>query len=316
MGPATDGILLIDKCRGETSHGVVKKIRFAFQDAGRVKVGHAGTLDPFATGLLIVLLGQGTKLSQFIMPGEKVYSAILELGVETDTLDLTGRVVATAAVPDMSLEYVRERAKRFVGKLHQVPPAYSAIRVKGKRAYELARKGRPVDLMAREITVHSLQVLSIDLPYIRLHIRCSSGTYIRSIGSELGKALGPGGRLSSLRRIKSGPFDVETALSSAEMDRGTAGPSLAERIIPMREAIPHMGEINVSSSTAEKVRQGCQPVWEKLMAGCDSTNGIESDFCNGWIKLVSDGRLAAILHVAPGNGGGRGRVNIERVFSL
>jgi tRNA pseudouridine55 synthase len=315
MGPATDGILLIDKCMGETSHGVVKKIRSAFQDENRLKVGHAGTLDPFATGLLIVLLGQGTKLSQFIMPGEKVYLATLELGVETDTMDLTGRVLATAAVPDMSLEHVREKAKRFVGKLHQVPPAYSAVRYQGKRAYQLARKGQAVELKAREITVHSFQILSVALPEMTIRIRCSSGTYVRRLASDLGKALGMGGHLRSLRRIRSGPFDVGEALSSAEIGDRVHGPSLSKRVIPMREAIPHMGEIIVSTKTAEKVRQGCQPAWEELMPGWDEKTDVSADLHDGWIKLVSGGGLVAILQVAAGDGGGHGRVKIERVFS-
>jgi tRNA pseudouridine55 synthase len=315
MGPATDGILLVDKCVGETSHSVVKKIRSVFQGENRVKVGHAGTLDPFATGLLIVLVGQGTKLSQFIMPGEKVYLATLELGIETDTLDLTGRVVATAGVPDMSLEHVRENAKQFVGRLRQVPPAYSAVRCQGKRAYQLARKGQRVHLEAREITVYSLQILSLDLPQIAMRIRCSSGTYVRCLASDLGKALGTGGHLRSLRRVRSGPFDVGEALSSEEIGGRVHGPSLSERVIPMREAIPHMGEILVGAKTAERVRQGCQPVWEELMSGRDEKTGVSADLYDGWIKLVSGGGLVAILQVAAGDGGGHGRVKIERVFS-
>jgi len=314
MGPATDGILLIDKCMGETSHGVVKKTRFAFGGANRAKVGHAGTLDPFATGLLILLVGQGTKLSQFIMPGQKVYSATLQLGVETDTLDLTGKVVATADVPAMTLEHVQETAKAFVGTLHQVPPAYSAVRYQGRRAYELARKGQAVELKAREVTVHSLRVLSVALPEITVHIRCSSGTYVRSLASDLGEALGTVAHLRSLRRIKSGPFDVREALSSAEIGR-IQGPSLLERVIPMREAIPQLGEISVSEHTAEKVREGCQPDWEELMLGWDEKADFSPDFQNGWIKLVSGGKLVAILQVAPGEGGRQGKAKIERVFA-
>jgi tRNA pseudouridine55 synthase len=315
MGPVTDGILLIDKGVGETSHGVVKKIRSAFRRESRVKVGHAGTLDPFATGLLIVLVGQGTKLSQFIMPGEKVYLATLELGIETDTLDRTGKVVAVSVVPDLSLEYVREKAGRFLGKSYQVPPIYSAVRIKGKRAYQLARNGQRVVLKAREITVYSLQILSVDLPQITMRMRCSSGTYVRRLASDLGKDLGPGGHLRSLRRIKIGPFEVGEALPSAEIACKAYEQSLSERMIPMQEAIPHMGEITVSADFAEKVRHGCQPAWEELIVGCDGQTGIRADLHEGWIKLVSDGRLVAILNVAPEDGGGHGRVKIERVFS-
>ena len=154
MEHAADGIILTDKGHGETSHGVVKKVKALFRGGTPVKVGHAGTLDPFATGLLIILLGQGTKLSQFIMSGEKVYVATVELGVETDTLDPTGKVLRTSRVPELGPEFIRERAERFVGKILQVPPAYSAIRYKGTRAYKLARSGQDIELKAREVIVH------------------------------------------------------------------------------------------------------------------------------------------------------------------
>jgi len=316
MGPVTDGILLIDKSIGETSHGVVIKIRSVLRREDRgMKVGHAGTLDPFATGLLIVLVGQGTKLSPFIMPGEKVYLATLELGVETETLDLTGKVVAASAVPDMDLQYVREKAARFTGTFHQVPPDYSAVRYQGKRAYQLARNGQRVHLKAREITVYSLEILSLSLPQIAMRIRCSSGTYVRRLASDLGKALGPGGHLRSLRRIKSGPFDVGAALSSAEIGCSAQTHSLSGRVIPMREAIPSMKEITVREELAEKVRKGCRPSWEDLMGFCDGKTGIRPDDPDGRIKLVCDNRLVAILHVAPVDAGIHGRVRIERVFS-
>jgi len=313
MAPSTDGILLIDKCVGETSHGVVKKTRFALRGESRVKVGHAGTLDPFATGLLVILVGQGTKLSQFIMAGEKTYVATLELGVETDTMDPTGRVVATAPVPGMSWEQVEEAAQEFVGKLWQVPPAYSAVRCQGKRAYQLARKGQPVELKAREIMVHSIQILSMDLPQITLCIRCSSGTYVRRLVSDLGKALGTRGHLRSLRRVRSGPFDVGEALSSAEI--GGQGPSLSRRIIPLGEALPHMRKVRIREKTAEKVRQGWQPAWVELMPDGEEKPPVRGDIEEGWIKLVDRGGLVAIGHIATVDGDGQGRFTIERVFS-
>ena len=316
MGPVTDGILLIDKGIGETSHSVVKKIRTVFRRYHRkLKVGHAGTLDPFATGLLIVLVGQGTKLAPFIVPGEKVYLATLELGVETDTLDLTGKVVAANEVPDVNLQTVREKAAQFVGTSYQVPPAYSAVRYKGKRAYQLARKGLPVHLEGRKITVHSLQILSLDVPQITMRIRCSSGTYVRRLASDLGNALGPGGHLRSLRRIKSGPFDVKDAISSEEIGTSVQKQALSERVIPMREAIPSMKEVTVQEAFAEKVQRGYQPLWEELTDVCDGRSDIRPDLPDGRIKLVSGNRLIAILNVGPEDGKGHGRVKIERVFS-
>jgi len=248
------------------------------------------------------------------LPGEKAYLATLELGVETDTLDLTGKVVATAAVPDMRLEHVRETARQFVGKLHQVPPDYSAVRYQGKRAYQLARNGQHVDLKAREVAVHSLEILSLALPEIALRIRCSSGTYIRSLASDLGKALGTGGRLRSLRRTRSGPFDVGEALCSAEIGRSFHAQSLSGRVIPMPEAIPLMRELVVSEKMAEKVRQGWQPAWEELMPNSDAKTDVSPNLHDGWVKLVSGGGLVAILKVVTGDKGGYGRVKIERVF--
>jgi len=314
MGQAADGILLTDKGPGETSYGVVKKVKTLFRGNNPVKVGHAGTLDPFATGLLIILLGQGTKLSQFIMSGEKVYVATVELGVETDTLDPTGKVLRTSRVPELGPEFIRERAERFVGKILQVPPAYSAIRYKGTRAYKLARSGQDIDLKAREVVVHSLHILAIDLPQITMRIRCSSGTYIRSLAADFGRDLGPGGHLRSLRRLKSGPFDVEDALLSSEIAEKGEG-FLSKRVLTNRDALPDMGEIIINAALAEKVRHGYQPVWEELIAGLDRKPGIQPDPHNGCIKLISDNKLVAIIKINLENEDSRVRAKLERVFS-
>ncbi|MCD6306436.1 MAG: tRNA pseudouridine(55) synthase TruB [Deltaproteobacteria bacterium] len=311
MGPGTDGILLIDKCAGETSHDVVKRIRRVLRGAGRAKIGHAGTLDPFATGLLVVLVGQGTKLSRFIMQGEKTYLATLRLGVETDTLDLEGRVVSMCPVPDVSLTWVQKVAGRFVGRLQQTPPVYSAVRCRGKRAYEFARKGQQVELKAREVTIRGVEILSMALPDIRFCVRCSSGTYVRRLASDLGKALGSGAHLRSLRRVESGAFSVMNALCSAEIGDGIYCASLLKRIIPLREALPGMKEIHISEHMAEKVRQGRPPAWEDLVLGAGGDPG---DLSGRWIKLVSRGRLAAIIQVQAADKGPCGTISIERVF--
>ena len=314
MEHAADGIILTDKGDGETSHGVVKKVKALFRGGTPVKVGHAGTLDPFATGLLIILLGQGTKLSQFIMSGEKVYVATVELGVETDTLDPTGKVLRTSRVPDMSSEFIQERVERFVGKIRQVPPAYSAIRYKGTRAYKLARSGQDVDLKAREVVVYSLHILAVDLPQITMRIRCSSGTYIRSLAADFGRDLGPGGHLRSLRRLKSGPFDVTDALPSSEIAEKGEG-FLSKRVLTIRDALPDMGEIIINPVLAKKIRHGYQPVWEELIAGLERKPGIQPDPHNGWIKLISDNKLVAIMKTNLENEDSRVKAKLERVFS-
>jgi len=315
MGHAADGILLTDKVPGETSYGVVKKVKTLFRGSNPVKVGHAGTLDPFATGLLIILLGQGTKLSQFIMSAEKVYLATVELGVETDTLDPTGKVLRTSHVPDLRPEYIRESADRFVGKIRQVPPAYSAIRHKGTRAYKLARSGQGVDLKAREVTIYSLNILSVDLPQITMRVRCSSGTYIRSLAADFGRDLGPGGHLRSLRRLKSGPFEVEDALPSSEITDKARERFLSKRVLTIRDALPDMGEVVINAALAEKVRHGYQPIWKELIVGLKRQTEIHSGVNDGWIKLVSNSKLVAIMKVNLEDEVSRVKAKIERVFS-
>jgi len=315
MKHAADGILLTDKGHGETSHGVVKKVKALFRGGDPVKVGHAGTLDPFATGLLIILLGQGTKLSQFIMSAAKVYLATVELGVETDTLDPTGEVLRTSHVPDLRPEHIRERAAGFVGKIRQVPPAYSAIRYKGTRAYKLARSGQSVDLKAREVTIYSLNILSVDLPQITMRVRCSSGTYIRSLASDFGRDLGPGGYLQSLRRLKSGPFDVEDALPSSEITDKAHEGFLSKGVLTIRDALPDMGEVVINAALAEKVRHGYQPVWEELIVGPKRKTGTHRGLNDGWIKLVCDSKLVAIMKVNSEDEVSRVKAKIERVFS-
>ena len=311
-----DGILLVDKEEGESSHGVVKKVRSALGQGKRYKVGHAGTLDPFATGLLVILLGQGTKLSRFIMAGEKEYLATLELGVETDTLDPTGRVTAVCEVPRLSPDYIRETAKRYEGRIRQTPPAYSAVKHGGLRAYTLARKGISVKLKERTVTVHSVSIVSVDLPCITMRVRCGGGTYIRTLAADLARDLGSVGRLKTLRRVKSGTFDVADAISSVDIVSGSRV-AVLENGMSLRDALPELGEIEVDSRLAEKVRQGHQPCWEELTRPEEPIHPLPGNTENdqeSFMKLVSGDKLLAILKKSDG-GGGHEKVKFERVFS-
>ena len=311
-----DGILLVDKKEGETSHGVVKKVRSALRRGKRYKVGHAGTLDPFATGLLVVLLGQGTKLSRFIMAGEKEYLASLELGVETDTLDPTGTVTEICDVPKLSPDHIQETAKRYLGRIRQTPPAYSAVKHQGLRAYTLARKGISVNLKERTVTVHSISIVSVDLPHITMRIRCGSGTYIRSLAADLARDLGSVGRLKTLRRLKSGAFDVKNAISSEDI-LPEALVSILEKGMPLPKALPGMGEIDVDMMLAEKVRQGYQPCWNELAPIVAPVHPLIESIENDqeiFIKLISGEKLLAIAKKNDG-GGGHEKVKFERVFS-
>jgi tRNA pseudouridine55 synthase len=306
MGYPTDGILLVDKDEGETSYMVVKKVRRVLKVR---KVGHAGTLDPFATGLLVILLGHGTKLSHFIMSGNKLYLATVRLGIETDTMDPTGSVVRTSVVPDIRPERIQEKAQSFVGVIEQVPPAYSAVKYKGTRAYKLARRGVKMDLPKRKVTVHSLRILSVQLPDIVFEVSCSSGTFIRSLAADLGRELGPGGHLTSLRRVASGYFEAKNALSSREISTERSRSFVGGKVIPLRAALPGMHEIEVEGALAGRVRQGYQPPWTELDP-CERFADCEDEY----VKLVSDGELVAIMKNRRNGGIGPVKPRIERVF--
>lgn len=301
-----DGIVLIDKEEGRTSFDVVKEVRRILRIK---KVGHAGTLDPFATGLLVVLLGQGTKLASYLMAGEKAYLAAVRLGVETDTMDLTGRVFQTRPVPALDPEHIREKALGFVGDIEQVPPIFSAVKYKGQRAYALARKGVKVALEKRKATIHRLEIVSVDLPDITMTVVCSAGTYVRSLAADLGEALGTGGHLRSLRRLSSGAFLVEEA--SRLRDLGTEFPDkiLRRKVISLREALPGLREAQVDDRIARKIRNGYQPNWNELQAAFDPSEFGEED-----MKVVKGSDLVALMKVGRDSRSGEVRSRVTRVF--
>jgi tRNA pseudouridine55 synthase len=298
VGELCDGVLVVDKEEGETSFSVVRKVKKLLKVS---KVGHAGTLDPFATGLLLVLVGQGTKLSPYLMAGDKTYLGTLTLGTETDTLDHTGRVTAVKPVPKLDPELIRERARAFVGETEQTPPAFSALKVQGKRAYSLARKGLPVSLEKRRVRIMELAVLSLDLPDVTFRVVCSSGTYVRTLAADLGKELGVGAHLKALRRTAIGPYGVEDALRSGDM--GASAEAVKRRIIPLRHALPHFTEVEVDERTAFRVRKGYQPGWEEL--------GKKAPFPQEEVKLVSGTDLVALVRFEPR---AKGQLRVSRVF--
>jgi tRNA pseudouridine55 synthase len=202
------GLVVVDKAPGMTSHDVVARVR---RLAGTRKVGHAGTLDPMATGVLVLGVDRATRLLGHLMLTEKAYDATVRLGVSTTTDDAEGEVTATHAVDGVREDAVRDELARFVGDIEQVPTAVSAIKVDGKRAYARVRDGEQVELKARPVTIHELVVHEVALPDVRISVRGSSGTYIRAIARDLGEALGVGGHLTALRRTAVGPFDLAVA---------------------------------------------------------------------------------------------------------
>ncbi len=209
-----NGFLCVDKIAGITSRAVVNMVhRHVRPD----KVGHAGTLDPLATGVLVIAVGRSTKLISYVQQMPKIYVADFELGKTSDTEDITGEVLTHEVTSVPSCEEVKAICKQFEGEIMQLPPQFSALRVDGKRAYELARTGREVQLTPRPIHIYEASVVTYDYPSLRLKVQCGSGTYVRSLGRDIGEQLGCGAVMSQLRRTQIGNFDLERSLSSNEL---------------------------------------------------------------------------------------------------
>lgn len=223
-----DGALLVDKPSGPTSHDIVDRIRRRFNLA---KVGHAGTLDPNATGLLVILLGRGTKLSEKLMSADKVYEGTAKFGEETNTFDADGEVTATGLVPPLTVDILNEEASPFVGDIMQEPPMVSAAKVGGVPLYKLARKGIEVERKARLIHVYAFRFTAYTEPVGTFRVACTKGTYVRSLVHELGRKLGCGAHLATLRRTGSGQLSLDDALPFEQVLALTPG-ELQRRIIP------------------------------------------------------------------------------------
>lgn len=283
-----DGTLLIDKDEGSTSFDVVKGVK---RILGIKKVGHAGTLDPFATGLLIILIGQGTKLSPYLMAGKKRYIATIRLGIETDTLDPTGKIINEVSVPVLDEVIIEKTLNGFKGVIEQVPPAFSAINIKGQRAYKLARKGFDVNLEKRKVSIYNVGLISVSLPVITIDVTCSPGTYIRSLASDIGRRLGSVAHLKKLRRLSSGSFEVDDSFAWKDFNQ-SSGDDIRKRIIPLNAALPNMLEIAVDDGMAARIRNGHRPSWGDLFK-----NRELPDILSESIKLVNNSSLVAVLEI-------------------
>jgi tRNA pseudouridine55 synthase len=255
-----NGFLVVDKPQGLTSHDIVARIR---RGTHIKRVGHAGTLDPMATGVLVVCVGAATRLSEYVMASPKYYAATVRLGVETDTYDAEGQIMTTAPVDHLTRETVEQALTAFQGELNQVPPMYSAIKQGGKKLYELARKGETVERPARRIWME-VSLLDFVLPDIQLGVACSPGTYIRSLAHDLGAALGLGGHLVALRRLRSGGLDnpVPWDTFMAAMDDNT----WTHYLIDERAALPGLPAFTLDATQAQDVLHGRQVICPDLIA--------------------------------------------------
>ncbi|MBM4378899.1 MAG: tRNA pseudouridine(55) synthase TruB [Deltaproteobacteria bacterium] len=249
-----DGILVLDKPPGPTSFDVVRRVRTVLR---LKKVGHTGTLDPAATGVLPLCLGDATRVAGYVTERDKAYEALVRLGEETDTQDATGKVLASAPVPAFSPAELEAALDRFRGTFLQVPPMYSAVKVQGKRLYELAREGKEVERAAREVTVHRLCLVDRGAEQLRLEVHCSKGFFVRTLAHELGRALGCGAHLQALRRTRSGPFTLSQALPLQQLEALAADRAgLAARLVSVEVALCELPELRVGPADAERVRHG------------------------------------------------------------
>jgi tRNA pseudouridine55 synthase len=247
------GILPVDKGAGLTSFRVVAHLRRVLRAP---KIGHGGTLDPAATGLLPILIGEATKLTPYLVDLDKEYLATVRLGVTTDTQDLSGKALETRPVPAIGAGDIARALSTFVGRIRQVPPMYSALHHGGRRLYELAREGVEVERQAREVTVHSIAVESVDLPDFTIRVRCGKGVYVRTLAADLGWALGPGGALASLRRTRVGPYRVEDAVTWEIVREARHGNALWPRLLPPDSALEVMEGVWLAESAVRAFLNG------------------------------------------------------------
>lgn len=285
------GILLLDKPQGESSNKSLQRAKQLFHAA---KAGHTGSLDPLATGLLPICFGGATKISAFLLDAEKRYQVRVRLGETTSTGDAEGEILQQRPVDRLTCEAVEASLAQFRGDIEQVPPMYSALKHQGERLYKLAREGVEVERQPRPVTIHELRLTSCELPFIELDVRCSKGTYIRTLAEDIGEALDCGGHVVALRRTRVGPFDVEGMVSFSELEAAAeaGGGALDDLLLPVDRALEGWPAVRLNSDMAFYLRQG-QPV---RVAGAPITGRVriydDKDSFIGVGEMLDDGRVA------------------------
>jgi tRNA pseudouridine55 synthase len=293
------GILLVDKPAGMTSHDVVDIIRKA---SGIRRIGHTGTLDPAATGLLILCVGKATRLSEYLIGMDKTYEGIMRLGVVTDSYDLDGQVLEELPVPDLGIPDLQAACDQFTGEIEQMPPMVSAVKVGGERLYKLARRGETVERPSRRVKVHEFQVLGYERPDVKVRVRCTRGTYVRSLCHDVGQQLGCGAVLAGLRRTWVGQHNVENALLATDFKVRN---DVEERLLPIDQALD-LPKVIVRSASRPQLANGGTLLRTDLMEDCPVSEG--------WVQIKGDsGQLLALGTVQPSAAGVR--IQPRRVFT-
>ncbi len=286
---AISGVLVVDKPIGMTSHDVVQVIRTG---TGIRRAGHTGTLDPRASGVLVILVGPAVRLSEFVSASDKRYQAIIRMGRSTDTFDADGKFVREAVPVEVTEPEFEKVLKTFEGEIKQVPPQHSAVKVGGRKAYEIARKGGTVELEPRIIHVHHLEVLEWAPPEVVVDVHCSSGTYVRSLANDVGEVLGTGAYLVGLRRTKSGQFSLRDAVPLRKLQEAFQAGNWYEYLIPAAEALGDWPAIELGPDEVEEVRHG-----HRIKATPETKQ-------ESMVRGVStQGELVALLECKPGEDG-------------
>ncbi|MGB9499334.1 MAG: tRNA pseudouridine(55) synthase TruB [Dissulfuribacterales bacterium] len=278
--------MIVDKPQDMTSARVISRIK---KKLGVRKAGHTGTLDPMATGVMVCTINKATRLSRFFLDSHKKYEAMLKLGVETDTLDATGRIVATHQIDTVSEQAVRAACKLFKGEISQTPPIYSALKHNGVPLYKYARNGTPVTKPPRKIFISYIKLIDINLSEIRFEVACSSGTYIRTLCADIGNALGYGGHLKELKRTECCGYGIHDAISLNEIETHRSVETIQNKLIPMADALIGMRQYTADTGLMEKIKYG------KPLSTLDIPSDTEASG-SPFIKVIdTDHRLLAVL---------------------
>ncbi len=284
------GIIVIDKPANISSAKAVATVKRILRAD---KAGHTGTLDPFATGVLVCCINSATKLARFFLNGNKKYKAVLHLGVQTDTQDSSGKIVASSDRTGFSDQVIHSAIKKFEGTIEQLPPVYSALKHKGIPLYRHARRGNPIQKPPRRVYISYIHILEISLPLVSFEVFCSAGTYIRTLCSDIGVSLGCGGHLKELRRIESSEFSIDEALTLSKLEKLACQGDISQRMINMVDALRGMPAVVADQKLTQRIKQG------KLI-GNNDLNPIPLFGSKGFIKLIdTDNRLAAVMRHAP-----------------
>jgi tRNA pseudouridine55 synthase len=278
----SNGILNINKPEGKSSFAVVAGLK---RLTGERHVGHTGTLDPMATGVLPVCFGQATRIARFIVDFNKSYIAQIELGTVTDTFDREGTVTEQNSPGDITKETVLHTLSSFQGEITQVPPKYSALKYKGKRYYELARAGIAIEPKPRQVKIHHIELLDYQFPIITIQVDCSKGTYIRSLAHDIGQSFGCGAFLRELVRVASGPFRIEDSLSMTEVEDACTKGVWREMLYPVDGPLSYLQAITVDEKDEKSIRNGCS-------IGLEDAHLLQSEYCRAY---DSRGNFIAIL---------------------